>query len=787
MRPLDRKLLRDLRHIWMQAIAIALVIGSGVAMYVMSLGTLQSLDETRATYYERYRFADVFASVKRAPIQLAKRIAEIPGVAQVQTRIVANVTLDVPDMTEPATGLLISIPERHPPILNLLHIRIGRSVHPGDVDEVVLSDAFAEAHRLQPGDHISAVINGRKRRLVVVGVALSPEYIYSLGPGTIMPDNRHFGVMWVGRDMLAAAYDLKDSFNSVTLTMMHGASEPAILDALDRILAPYGGVGAYGRKDQVSNWYISNELAGLDRMGRVAPAIFFGVAAFLLNIVVSRLVATEREQIGLLKAFGYSGLAVGWHYAKFVLAITAIGTLAGVAGGAWLGRGLTRLYTDFFQFPFLYYRLDLGTFVTAALISVAVGLFGAINAVRGAAYLPPAVAMRPAPPPVYRRTLLERMGLTLRLGQATRMIIRSLMRRPARSGLTVLGIAMSAAILISSMFMLDSIELIIDVQFNRMNRQDLTVSLNEAKPESILWELERMPGVLRVEAARSVSVRIRNRNISRRTAIIGRAPHGDLSRLLDVHMKPVSMPPQGIVLSSKLAEVLGVGRGDRVIVEAMEGRRPVASIPVTAVVEDFIGTSAYMDISALNRFMDDPPMISMAYLQTDSLYQEVLYRKLKNAPAVAGVTIEKAAVQSFRDTLAESMLMMTTFNIMFAGIIAFGVVYNSARISLSERGRELASLRVLGFTRAEVSGILLGEFVLLTVVALAPGFLIGYGLSWWMAKTFSTELFTIPLAVTRSTYGFSAIIVLTAAALTGLAVRRRIDSLDLVAVLKTRE
>jgi putative ABC transport system permease protein len=252
-------------------------------------------------------------------------------------------------------------------------------------------------------------------------------------------------------------------------------------------------------------------------------------------------------------------------------------------------------------------------------------------------------------------------------------------------------------------------------------------------------------------------------------------------------MKPVSMPPQGIVLSSKLAEVLGVGRGDRVIVEAMEGRRPVASIPVTAVVEDFIGTSAYMDISALNRFMDDPPMISMAYLQTDSLYQEVLYRKLKNAPAVAGVTIEKAAVQSFRDTLAESMLMMTTFNIMFAGIIAFGVVYNSARISLSERGRELASLRVLGFTRAEVSGILLGEFVLLTVVALAPGFLIGYGLSWWMAKTFSTELFTIPLAVTRSTYGFSAIIVLTAAALTGLAVRRRIDSLDLVAVLKTRE
>lgn len=787
MGALDRKLIRDLRHIWLQALAIALVIGCGVAMYVMSLGTVQSLEETRLAYYERYRFADIFAAVKRAPERLGREIASISGVARVETRIVAMVTLDVAGMAEPARGLLNSVPERHPPELNGLHLRMGRGIRPGNLGEVVLNEAFAEAHGLRPGDYFHAVINGRKRRLDVVGVALSPEYIYSLGPGAIMPDDRRFGVMWVGRQMLAAAYDLEDSFNSVSLTMMRGASGPAIVAALDRILEPYGGVGAYGRKDQISHWYISNEMVQLESMARVAPAIFLGVAAFLLHIVISRLIATEREQIGLLKAFGYSGLAVGWHYTKFVLAIVGVGIFLGFVGGAWLGRGLTELYTDFFRFPFLYYRIGFGTFLVAALISVLVAMAGTLGAVRRAAKLPPAVAMQPAPPPVYRQTLLERLGLTLRFGQATRMVLRHIMRRPLRSGLTVLGIAMAVAILISSMFMLDSIEMIIDVQFNRINRQDVTVALVEAKPAGIVREFESMAGVLRAEPVRAVPVRMRNRHISRRTALIGMAPGSDLGRLLDRDLRAVSMPPEGLVLSAKLAEVLGVGRGDRLIVEAMEGRRPTAEIPVSAIVEEYLGTSAYMDLAALNLFMGDQPMVSLAYLQTDPLREAELYRELKDAPAVAGVTVEKAAVESFRETLAESMLLMTTFNILFAGMIAFGVVYNSARISLSERGRELASLRVLGFTRAEVSWILLGEFALLTVAALIPGFFIGYGLSWSMAVGFETELFRIPLAIERDTYGFAAAVVLSAALLTGLVVRRRIDRLDLVAVLKTRE
>lgn len=787
MTALDRKLFRDLRHIWMQALAIALVIGCGVAMYIMSLGMLHSLEETRAAYYDRYRFADVFAAAKRAPEGLKRQIADIPGVALVETRVVAGATLDIADMDEPARGVLVSIPDHGPPLLNALHIREGRSVAAGRPGEAVLDEAFAHAHGLHPGDHLAAVINGRKRALTVVGIALSPEYVYTLGPGAIVPDNRRYGVIWVGHSMLASAFDLEGAFNSVSLTLLRDASEAAVIAELDRLLAPYGGQGAYGRKDQLSHWFVSNELTQLRNMANIISPIFLGVAAFLLHIVLSRLVTTEREQIGLLKAFGYSNTAIGWHYAKLVLAIIAVGILLGYGAGAWLGRGLAEMYTEFFHFPFLYYRPNPGVFAMTAVVSVVIGLSGALGAVRRAAKLPPAVAMQPPAPPAYGVSRIERLGLRLRLAQTMRMVIRQILRRAGRSAVTMLGISLAAALLVSSMYMLDTIDFMLDVQFNMISRQDLTVTLVDPKPASILADFRAMPGVMRAEAERVASVRLRKGNLSRRTGLIGLSPGADLSRTLDIGLQPIDPPPLGIALSRSLAEVLGAGPGDRVTVEALEGRRPVAAIPVTAVVEQFLGSSAFMARGTLNSLMEEGDLVSVVNLQVDASRQSALYRALKDAPAVAGVTVEEAALQSFRDTLAENMMIMTTFNIIFSSLIAFGVVYNSARISLSERGHELATLRVLGFTRAEVSWILLGEFAAITLAALPPGLLIGYGLASFMSVMFETELFRFPVVIDRSTYGFSALVVAGAAMATGLVVRSRIDRLDLVAVLKTRE
>jgi putative ABC transport system permease protein len=787
MGPLNRKILRDLWRIKGQALAISLIIGSGVAMYIMSLGTLYSLEETRDAYYERYRFAEVFAPMKRAPQQLKAHIADIPGVKSVDTRIVKNVTLDIPGLPEPATGQILSFPENADQILNVLHLRQGRLLTPGRPDEVLVNEAFAKAHDFKPGSSFATIINGHKRDLTIVGVVLSPEYIYALGPGALMPDDKRFGIIWMGKKALEAAFDLGGSFTEAIMSLERGAPVADVLAALDRLTEPFGGIRAYSRKDQISNWFVTNEISQLRAMGNFAPPLFLGIAAFLLHIVVSRLIETEREQIGLLKAFGYSNAQVSWLYIKLVMSIVVVGLLTGFVFGTWLGRGMTELYTEFFRFPFLYYIVDKSIYVTVTLISIAVGLIGALASVWRAALLMPAVAMTPPPPTSYRTAWIERLLRLKSLSEPSRMILRHTLRWPLRSFLNVLGTALAVSILISSIFFLDSIKWMIDVQFFQAQRQDVMVRFSDARAAATMSEITRLPGVLAAEPVRTVPARLISGHRKRYENIIGLSSEADMFRTLDINLKPMKLPDHGLILSTKIASILNVGLGDTITVEIKEGRRPVVELPVTALAEEYIATPVFMNIAALNELLDEEGVVTAANLAIDSKRADELYRELKNMPSVSAVSIQDVVVQSFRRTIEENMGLMIVFNIGFAGIIAFGVVYNSARISLSERARELASLRVLGFTRGEAAFILLGELALLVALALPLGCLLGYGLSALWVISLDTELFRMPLVVVRDTYGWSVVVVIAAAVISGLLVRRLLDALDLVQALKIRE
>lgn len=788
MRALDRKLLRDLWHMKGQAVAIALVIAAGVATYVLSVSTLQSLRRTQDRYYERYRFAHVFAHLKRAPNPLADRIAEIPGVAQVQTRIVEQVTLDVPVLPEPAVGRLISIPEYPAPGLNGLYLRSGRWVEPGRTGEVLASEGFAQAHRLGPGDRISAVINGRRQRLTVVGVALSPEYVYAIRPGDLLPDEKRFGIFWMGYTDLAAAFNMQGAFNDIALTLTPGASEPEVLRRLDRLTESYGGLGAYGRADQTSNRFINNEINELRGMAQVVPTIFLAVAAFLLHIVISRLIGTQREQIATLKAFGYTSFEVGQHYLRMVLLVVIAGAIIGTVLGVWLGRGLTEIYTSFFRFPVFEYRPGADVILLAVFVSAAAAAAGTLGAVLRAMRLPPAEAMRPEPPASFGPTFLERLGLQRLFSSTARMILRQLERQPLRSLLSALSIALAVAVCVLGSFMKDAVEYLMETQFAFAQRQQMSVTFDEPTSGQVLYELAHLPGVRHCEPFRAIAVRLRFGARERRVSVLGLPAEGKLFRVIDRQRRAVPLPPEGLVLSAKLAELLDVRVGDVLMVEVLEGERPVRPVPVVALVNDLAGTDAYMEVEAVRRLMRESDVMSGAFLATDTDRTDELYTALKNTPHVAGVAVTQTALTSFRKTIAENLLRMRFFNVLFAGVIAFGVVYNSARIALSERSRELATLRVLGYTRAEVSLILLGELAVLTLVAIPVGLTLGYGLAALVIRlAYNTELFRMPLVIDRSTYAFAATVTLVAALVSGLVVRRRIDRLDLVAVLKSKE
>ncbi|MEO0804167.1 MAG: FtsX-like permease family protein [Cyanobacteria bacterium J06642_2] len=787
MQALDRKLLRDIVHLRGQAIAIAMIVACGIASLVTMMSAYQSLELSQMAYYDRYRFADVFVQLKRAPESLAERIGEIPGVRQVQTRVVRDVILDIPNLPEPATGRLVSIPDRPTLMLNDLFLRRGRYVEPGRSDEVMVSEAFAEANEFDIGDRVGAIVNGRWEELRIVGIALSPEYVYEIRGTDLLPDNRRFGVMWMGHEALSTAFDMDGAFNDVSLALLPGADRADVIFRLDKLLDRFGGLGAYGREDQISNRFVTDEIVSLWATAVVMPTLFLAIAAFLLNLVLARLIATQRDQIAVLKAFGYDNTSVGAHYLKLVLAIVLVGAALGTGLGLWMGSGLTRYYTNFFHFPLLRYEAGRELILSAIAVSAGAAIFGAFTAVRQAVSLPPAEAMRPEQPAQFRPTLVERLGLQRWFSPASRIILRNLERRPLQAFFSITGIAFAVAILVIGRYFIDVTDLLVDVQFRSIQREDITLAFNEALPGSARYDLTHLPGIMQVEPFRAVPARLRHDHYSHRSGLTGLEPTGNLRRLLDRDLNEVPLPPDGVVMSKKLAEMLHVTIGDTLTVEVLEGERPIRTMPVVGTVDDLLGVAAYVDINALNRLMREGPSISGAYLRADLTQSDRLFAQVKRTPAIASVALRETGIARFQETVAQSMRVFTIVLVVFACIIAFGVAYNTARIALSERSRELATLRIIGFTKEEVAFILLGEQAVLTVTAIPFGFGLGIGGSALMSLAYNTELYRLPLTIGRSTYGFSVIVIAIAAIASGWFVRRQLDRVDLVAVLKTRE
>ena len=788
MRALDRKLWRDLWHLRGMVFAISLVLLGGIATFVMARVTYDSLSATQQRYYADQRFADVFTGLVRAPESVAERLAGVPGVEHVETRVVATVNLEIEGYDDPVTGRIVSLPEHGEPLLNVPWLRLGRLPDPYADSEVTISEDFAEAQGLVPGDRFAAIIKGRRKQLTVVGLALSPEYMYAIPPGAIFPDYERYGILWMNRRALATAFEMEGAFNDASFSLQRGARPPDVIDAVDALLARYGGLGAYDREDQFSHRFISEELRGLETMATIFPVIFLGVAAFLLNVVVTRLISLEREQIGTLKAFGYGTAAITAHYVKLVLAMVALGLVAGVGLGLWFARGMAGIYQVFYSLPYLHLVLDPAVFAQAVAVTLVAALAGTLLAVRRAAALPPAVAMRPEPPPVYRATLLERAGLAQRVAEPTRMILRHVARRPVKSSLTILGISAAAGILMITNFQRDAIGWMLDVQYGLSSREDMTVMFTEPTPRRALYSLAGLEGVEHAEGFRAVPARLSFGHRSYRTAVEGVEDDAELQRVLDVALAPVPIPAEGVVLTDFLAnEILGIAPGQTLVIEVLEGRRPVLEVPVAGVTRQYLGVNAYMRREALNRLLQEGPAISGARLAVDRDRQVELFREFRGMPRVAGTVVRDNSIRQFNQMMEQTILFFSFITALLGGFIAFGVVYNSARIALSERGRELASLRVLGFTRAEVGYILLGEVGLLTLVAVPLGFLFGYGLSAYLAAAFASDLYRVALIVEPATYALAAGVVLASFAVSAALIWRKIARLDLVEVLKTRE
>ena len=788
MKALDRKVFRDLRLLWSQAITIALVVASGIAGFVACLSAVDSLDVARDRFYESGRFAQVFASVKRAPDAWAARLAAIEGVIEVQPTVEANARVTVPASSDPVIGQLIGLDSRQPQRLNRVSLRAGRFPEPGARSggelEAVVSEGFATAHRLGPGARVTALVNGKQRPLRITGTALSPEFIFAGLWG--MPDLRAFGVFWLDEEELAAALDMKGAFNRVAMKLSPQASEPTVINTVSAQLAVFGGQPAHGRAEQISHSMLDNEIRSQQVLGTVLPSIFLAVAAFLLHVVAARLVATQREQVAALKALGYPNRAIAFHYLKLVAPMVAGGWLLGILLGKWLGLGLMGLYAESFRFPSLDHVLEPSLVGLSLAIVMLTAVVGTLTAIGATVRLQPAEAMRPAAPGRYRRSLLERVP-RLRTGPALRMILRNVERRPLRAAVTIGGIAAAVAIVIMGNFFRDAIEVVVDASFGLGMRGDIAVWSTEPVDAGAARALARIPGVLQVEPGRRVQVRLVNGQRSETAQLQGRADPPELQRIIDGDRRVAPLAQDGLLIGERLAEKLGLRIGDSVTVEIREGRRYVRQVVVERTVRDMMGLNAYMDRRALNRLLGEGDVASEFTLSVERGAARSVVEATQAMPRVAGVFSKATLLRNMEEVTARNILIMSSILTVFAAVIAVGVVYNNARIALAERTWELASLRVLGFTRAEVSFLLLGELALGIAIALPIGMALGWALTHSIVELMRTDQFYFPVVIRARTYAWAAVCVLAAGIASAMIVRRRIDRLDMVAALKTRE
>lgn len=787
MRALDRKLLRDVRQIWTQAFTLAVVVGSAVAGFITTYSAQDSLSWSRDRYYAQSQFADVFIDLKRAPLSLVPRLQSTVGVAHVETSITLLAQIDIPGISDPITGRMIGIKPDATPELNRIFLRSGKMIAPyqtGTID-VLVSEAFASARGLQPGAVLYALLNGKRQALRISGIALSPEYIFAGLIGA--PDVKGFGVFWMDEKKLAKASNMEGAFNHVAARLTPGSNQTRVIDELDQIIAPYGSTRAYGRDEQMSHKVLNSEIQEQRVLGTVLPLIFLAIAAFLLNVVIGRQITLQREQIAALKALGYTNLSIANHYLKLVTLIVMSGVVLGIILGYWLGNELTGMYQQVFHFPQFYYRVRSELLLTALTVTMLAGAASAWYAIRSSVRLSPAQAMRPPAPGTYKKSSAEPLVRYLGWASSTRMIIRNMNRHPWRFALTVVGIAASVAVLISGLFWRDSIAKMIDVQFSHALRGDLSVYLIDPRPATILHEFMHLPEVTGTEVARTVNARLSHDQHEWRGLVQGKPAHPLLHRIIDVDMHAHTPPTDSVLITDRLADRLHVHPGDKIKVEIQEGKRLTFDLIVGGTIQEMMGMNAYIERRSLNHHLHEGDVVNHITLAIAKEHEPSLLSNLKQYPLVALAISKNILLANIESITARNLLITSTVLTLFASVITVGVVYNQARISLTEREWEFASLRVLGFTRKEVSTLLLGELGIAITLAIPLGLLAGYWLALGIVNMIKTDEFYFSLVILPSTYATASLCVFFSATASALVVNRHIANLDLVGVLKTRD
>lgn len=785
--PLRRKLWRDLWRTRAQGFTVVLLLAIGVGLMVASLGVRHSLIDARDAYYADNRLADLQVALVRAPRPLAARVAALPGVQALSARVVAGAIIELGVAEPPVSARVVSLAPDGEEAVNQPWLVAGRWPVAARSDEVLVNEAFATARGLRPGSRLPLLLRGQRAEVIVVGIANSPEFVFVSPPGELFPQPDRFAVLWMPQRALEQAAQMAGAFNDLVLRLAPGQAVAPVAEALDGLLARYGAQRAQGRDRIPSARFLDQEVQQLATMAKILPPIFLAVAAFLLAIILGRLIDAERSNIGLMKAFGYHAGEVGWRYAGFPLVLVLMGLAGGLVLGTGIGRWMADLYLEIYRLPALPFRHDAAAIALSIATAFVAAAIGTAAPLRRVILLPPAQALAPPPPPRYRAAAggLERLYRQLEV--PARIVLRRLTGAPRRSLTTVAGLACAVMLLVvSSRFPL-AIDRLLSLTFSESKRQDVALTLIEPQGRADVLALSRLPGVSEVEAFRYASVEFSAHGRRVEEVLNGLPADGRLERLVDVDGRAQALRDDGLVVTAGLARALAVVPGDRVAVRFTEGLRRTVDLPVVAVVTVASGMGAYLDLAALQRLAGEPGRVSGANARLDPAALPAFNAAVNRTPGLAGVSYVGLAEASMRRIFDEGAGTMDALFAAFAIVMAAGIAYATASVTLAEQRRDLATLKVLGFTPVEVSALLVVEVLVLTVVALPLGVWLGQHAANAFLAAMGTDLFTFPDIHDAAADARAALIVVASVLAALLVVRRGIDRIDLVESLKSRE
>lgn len=789
---LDRKLLRELRGSWGVLLAISGIMAIGVAAYVALNSAYRNLATAQRLYYSQCRMADFSLELKKVPNADLAAVAELPGVVEIRPRIQFFATVDLERVVEPLNGLVLSLPDRRSPVINDIVLRNGSYFTDRRMNEVIVNEAFARKHGLYPGQWIHLLLNNQRQELFIVGTAISSEFTYLVGPGTIVPDPKHFGVFYIKQSFAEEVYSFDGASNQVLGLLAPDVRDRPndILRQAETLLAPYGVFTTIPLRDQPSNRFISNEIQGLRAFGVINPTIFLAVAAMVLNVLMSRLAEQQRVVVGTLKALGYEDRQIFGHFVKFGLCIGVVGGVGGVLLGYWIAHGMTSLYQLFFQFPSLVARVYPTICAEGLTISLVCGLLGSIHGARAVLKLEPAEAMRAKPPAQGGAILLERVTwFWERLSFGWRMTLRSIFRNRLRTAAGVFAAAMGSAVSVNALMLTMATTHMVDFQFQLVQRGDVDLAFKDERGREAVDEARHLPGVDRVEPIFDVACTFINGPYRRKGAIVGLVDGAQLTVPRDADGRPIRIPTIGLTLTRKMAETLHARRGDAVTVEPTKGLREPRQAIVAEIVDSYLGIAVYANIAYLSALVNEEFATSGVQLSINPQPQAraSLYRELKQMPKIEAVTARADTIENVMQTLVKNQRVFIGLLVLFAGVIFFGSVLNASLVSMAERQREIATLQVLGYTPWQVGGLFLRETMVTNLLGTLLGLPLGYLLNWAITVAYDTEMFRIPLIDPTEVWIWTTLLGTSFGLLAHGVVQRMILKMDWLDALKTKE